>query len=96
MWNHRDVVFVLDGSSYGNRTRTTAYTLALHESVAQILVNILTAVSGDVYVSRIELLQLVYGGEQSFRPIPFDGWKNLKRERGSLIAVDGIYNAHAL
>ena len=76
----RDVVLVLDSTSDGNRTRTTAHTLASEQAVLQLLIHILAMMSGDVDEARTKLFQGVDGAEESRRAIALQWRKNLERE----------------
>ena len=55
---------LLDGSSYGYRTRPAAQSLSFEASVAQLLIHILAVMGGDVDEGRIELAQFLDVGKQ--------------------------------
>ena len=66
------------GSRNGNRSWTTAHTVALHESAAQVFVNKLRAVGGNVDVFGRKLSQLFNRKAQVFKPRTFQGGQHLE------------------
>ena len=94
--DHRNGVFVLNGGGYGYSAGTTAYTLALHQSVFQLMIDVLAAMRGDVDVAGIEFLQSLYGAEKSISTVSFQRRKYLKGESGSSARADNVHYLHFL
>ena len=59
MWNCRNTIFVLDGRSNGNRTRTLADVHFLEAAVGQGLIDIFAVVRSYINVFRVEFFQFI-------------------------------------
>lgn len=92
--NNGDVVFILDGGRHGDGAGTAAHPRALHQTIAEVFVNILRAVGRDVDVLRIEIPQAVDGTFQSADAVSFERRQHFKREGCAVMLGQEIGNFH--
>ena len=78
--NHLHVVLAPDRGRDADRARTAAQALALHQSVAQVLVDVFRAMGGDVDVAGPELHQAFDVVVQFLSSCAFQGRQHFKGE----------------
>ena len=92
MRHHRNIILFLYGSGNRNGAGTTAYPLTLHQSILQLMIDVFTAMGGDVDIFGAEFLQTVYGAEQGCRSVSFQRRQHFKRKsRSAAIGYDVCY-----
>ena len=85
VWNHRQLITLLNGSGNGYRSGAPSYALALKVAVLQLPIDIFRVMGGNVDIFRIEFLQNVDGTEQRFRAVTLQGRQYFKRESFFLV-----------
>ena len=54
MRDYRNIVFILNGSSHGNRSRTPSQAISLKQSVTEVFIHVFAAVGGDIDIFRVK------------------------------------------
>ena len=80
MGHHRDVIFILNGGRHGHGTGSATESRALHQSVAQVFIDIFRAMVGDVDILGIEVCQPVDGLFEAVDARAFEWRQHFKRE----------------
>ena len=80
VWLHGYPEALLDGSCHSNSARAQAHSLTLKASVAQLFVNKLAMMRGDIDESGIQFAQLFNVGKQPLCARPLQRGQHLKRE----------------
>ena len=91
-----DAVAVLDGGSYGYCAGAPTYAVALEEAIAQVLIDELAAVGGDVDVFGVEFAQGINVLIHFFDASTLDGRQYFEGEGGLLCAVYQVCYSHIL
>ena len=91
-----DVIFVLNRCSHRHRARTTTQTRALHQTIAQIAIDVLRTMCGDVDIGRREFAQTVDRLLQPSNTSALERRQNFKRERRALTRLYIINYFHTI
>ena len=54
MRNYGDIIFVLNGSSHSDSSRTSSQTVPLKQAVAEVFIYVFAAMRGDIDIFRVK------------------------------------------
>ena len=80
MRNYGDIIFVLNGSSHSDSSRTSSQTVPLKQAVAEVFIYVFAAMRGDIDIFRIKLPKGIDSLIQLFDACTFQWRKDFERE----------------